>query len=434
MPTAARGRHVVVRLTRPRSGRGRLGLVVAGLVVPLALPVAVPSPASAEDLSCLGIGPDDPAPASDLVSVPLEAIGAVRAQDWLRRTGRPEAGEGATVAIVSSGIAGAAGLPVVGGTSVVGSGPVVDPTGTVVAGLVAGAPRSADLPVGVAPAARLLDVRVYDTATPSQEVQDAPSTGALADGLAWLRTQPSVDVVVVPLQLPGDERVDELVTELVGDGVLVVAQSGDRPDDLGVEEGDPLTALATPSPGEDAGPVIHPAAVPGVVGVGPVPEEVSGEPLRSSAIDVVAPSEMVVSTSLAGGTCVLEDASSSWATGLVAGVLAELRSAFPDETAEELVARLVGTADGRPDVPSPLTGAGQVQALDALTATPGELRSGGYAGDTAVPASSTTASPPEEPDDLLAGTRGSAVWWGLVGGAALLLSLLLRPLLARRPR
>jgi membrane-anchored mycosin MYCP len=111
-----------------------------------------------------------------------------------------------------------------------------------------------------------------------------------------------------------------------------------------------------------------------------------------------------------------------------------LRSAFPQETPEELVARLVGTADGRPDVPSPLTGAGRVQALDGMTATPGELRSGGYAGDTTVPASSTTASPPDEPTDLLAGTRGSAVWWGLVGGAALLLSLLLRPLLARRPR
>jgi membrane-anchored mycosin MYCP len=423
-----------VRLTRPRPGSRPLAALLAGLVLPVALPVAVPAPASAEDVSCLGTGPDDPAPSSETASAPLAAIGAVRAQDWLRRTGRAEAGDGTTVAIVSSGIAGAADLPVVGGTSVVGAGPVTDPTGTVVAGLVAGAPRSADLPVGVAPAAGLLDVRVYDTATPSQEGQDAPSAAALADGLAWVRGQSSVDVVVVPLQLPRDDRVDELVADLVGDGVLVVAQSGDRPDDLGVEDGDSLTALATPAPGEDAGPVIHPAAVPGVVAVGPEPEEISGDPLRSSAIDVVAPSLLAVSTSLAGGTCVVDEASSAWSAGLVGGVLAMLRSAFPQESPEELVARLVGTADGRPDVPSPLTGAGRVQAFDALTATPGELRSGGYAGDTTVPASSTTASPPEEPADLLAGTRGSAVWWGLVGGAALLLSLLLRPLLARRPR
>ena len=91
MPAAAGGRHVVVRLTRPGHRRG---LVPAGLVLPLALalPVAVPAPASAEDVSCLGTGPDDPAPTSEIASAPLAAIGAVRAQDWLRRTGRGSAG------------------------------------------------------------------------------------------------------------------------------------------------------------------------------------------------------------------------------------------------------------------------------------------------------------------------------------------------------
>lgn len=421
MPAAAGGRGAVVRL--------RLSLALPPALVVLGL--AVPAPAAAEEVSCLGVGADDPTPTSEAASVPLEAIGAVRAQSWLRRTDRAEAGDGVTVAVLSSGIASSGGLPVVGGTSVVGSGPVTDPAGTVVAGLVAGAPRSAELPVGVAPGARLLDVRVYDTATPTQEGEDAPSASALADGLAWVRDQPSVDVVAVPLQLPRDDRVESLVSDLLGDGVLVVAQAGDRPGDYGAEAGDPLAALATPAPDEDAGPLIHPAAVPGVLAVGPVPEEVRS-PLRSSALDVVAPSLGAVSVSLAGGTCFLDEPSSAWSTGLVAGVLAMLRAAHPRESPEELYARLVDTADGRADVASPLTGAGQVQALEALTATAGELRSGGYAGDTAVPASTTTASAPREADDLLAGTRGSAVWWGLVGGGALLLSLLLRPLLARR--
>ena len=279
MPAAARGRDPVVHV-RP---------AVALPVVLVVLGLAAPSPAAAEEVSCLGVGPDDPTPTSELASVPLEAIGAVRAHSWLRRTDRAEAGDGVTVAVLSSGIASSGGLPVVGGTSVVGSGPVTDPTGTVVAGLVAGAPRSAELPVGVAPGARLLDVRVYDTTTPSQEGEDAPSVSALADGLAWVRDQPSVDVVAVPLQLPRDDRVDDLLADLVGAGVLVVAQSGDRPDDYGAEEGDPLAALATPAPDEDAGPLIHPAAVPGVLAVGPVPEEVAS-PLRSSTLDVVAPS------------------------------------------------------------------------------------------------------------------------------------------------
>lgn len=425
MSAATGGRSAVVRL--------RVAAVVGSLLVPV--PMAVP--ASAEEVSCSGVGPDDPRPTSELASAPLEAIGAVRAQSWLRRTGRAEAGDGVTVAVVSSGVAGSSGLPVVGGISVAGPGPVTDPTGTVVAGLVAGAPRSAELPVGVAPGARILDVRVYDTTAPSREGEDPPSASALAEGLAYVRDQASadrrVDVVAIPLQLPDDDRIEALVSDLLGAGLLVVAQSGDRPGDSTGEESDPLAALATPAPDEDAGTLIHPAAVDGVLGVGPVPEEVS-DPLRSSAIDVVAPSQAALSVSLRGGTCLVDQPSSAWSTGLVAGVLAMLRAAHPRESPEQLVARLVATADGRPDVPSPLTGAGQVQALEALTATAGELRSGGYAGDTTVPAPRTTASAPAEPEDLLAGTRGSAVWWGLIGGAALLLSLLLRPLLTHRPR
>ncbi len=365
----------------------------------------------------------------------LRRTGVLAAQARLERGGVGQPGAGTTVAVLSSGISGAADLPLgPGGTSVVGPGPVVDPTGTVVAGLLAAPARDDDLPVGVAPGVELVDVRVYDTAAPTQE---APDAAALADGLAHVRDRvPSVDIVVVSLQVPRDDRVADLVADLVEAGVLVVAQAGDRPADL-VGEVDAeagtgsLTALATPRPDEDAGPLVHPAALPGVVAVGPLPEDVT-DPLRSSSLDVVAPARDAVSVSLEGGHCVVDVGSSAWSTALVAGVLAMLRSAYPEAEPEELVARLVATADGRPDVPSPLTGAGQVQALAALTATAGELRAGGYAGDTDVPRPSTAAAAPEEPEDLLATTRGSAVWWGLLGGGALLLAVLARPLLARR--
>lgn len=404
----------------------------------LGVPVGVTGPAHAVDVSCLEVAPGDPRPTTEVPSEALEQLGVPQARDWLARTGRGEAGAGTTVAVLSSGISERADLPLgPGGTSVVGAGPVVDPTATVVAGLLAGPARAEDLAVGVAPGVELVDVRVYDTATPTQEGQEAPDAEALADGLAHVRDRvPSVDVVVVPLQVPRDERVTALVADLVDEGVLVVAQAGDRPADLvgdvaAEAGGGSLTALATPRPDEDAGPLVHPAALPGVVAVGPLPEQVN-DPLRSSALDVVAPSLDAVSVSLEGGHCVVDSGSSAWSTALVAGVLAVLRSAYPRADAEELVARLVATADGRPDVPSPLTGAGQVQALDALTATAGELRAGGYAGDTEVPRPSTAAAAPQEPEDLLATTRGSAVWWGLLGGGALLLAVLARPLLARR--
>ena len=414
--------------------------VTSVCVVALGLPVGTAAPAHAIDASCLEVAAGDPRPTSKTPSEALRRTGVLAAQDRLERSGVGQPGAGTTVAVLSSGISGAADLPLgPGGTSVVGSGPVVDPTGTVVAGLLAAPARDDDLPVGVAPGVELVDVRVYDTATPTQEGQEAPDAAALADGLAHVRDRvPSVDLVVVPLQVPRDDRVTDLVADLVGAGVMVVAQAGDRPADLvgevAAEAGaGSLTALATPRPDEDAGPLVHPAALPGVVAVGPLPEDVN-DPLRSSALDVVAPARDAVSVSLEGGHCVLDrdTGSSAWSTALVAGVLAMLRSAYPQADPEELVARLVATADGRPDVPSPLTGAGQVQALAALTATAGELREGGYAGDTDVPRPSTAAAAPQEPEDLLATTRGSAVWWGLLGGGALLLAVLARPLLARR--
>ena len=43
-----------------------------------------------------------------------------------------------------------------------------------------------------------------------------------------------------------------------------------------------------------------------------------------------------------------------------------------------------------------------------------------------------TAASPEA--DALAVTRRHAVWWGLLGGGTMLVVLLLRPVLARRPR
>ncbi|CAB4763355.1 unannotated protein [freshwater metagenome] len=436
-PAGAAGRAASTdERRRDRVTRSWAVATVCGIA--LGLPVGVAAPAHAIDVSCLEVAPGDPRPTTETASEALRRTGVLAAQDRLERSGRGQAGAGTTVAVLSSGISGAADLPLgPGGTSVVGPGPVVDPTGTVVAGLVAGPARDDDLPVGVAPGVELVDVRVYDTATPTQEGQEAPDAAALADGLAHVRDRvPSVDIVVVPLQVPQDDRVADLVSDLVEAGVLVVAQGGDRPVDL-VGEVDAeagtgsLTALATPRPDEDAGPLVHPAALPGVVAVGPLPEDVT-DPLRSSSLDVVAPARDAVSVSVEGGHCVVDVGSSAWSTALVAGVLAMLRSAYPEAEPGDLVARLVATADGRPDVPSPVTGAGQVQALAALTATAGELRAGGYAGDTDVPRPSTAAAAPEEPEDLLATTRGSAVWWGLLGGGALLLAVLARPLLARR--
>ena len=144
------------------TGRCLVASAVLALAWSTGAPVATAAPTAGEVVDCLAVTADDPRPSTDLASAPLAAMGVDRARAWLQRSGR-EAGAGVTVAVLSTGISRDAGLALGdGGTSVVGPGPVVDPTGTVVAGLVAGSARSEDLPVGIAPGAELVDVRVLD--------------------------------------------------------------------------------------------------------------------------------------------------------------------------------------------------------------------------------------------------------------------------------
>ena len=114
-------------------------------------------------------------------------------------------------------------------------------------------------------------------------------------------------------------------------------------------------------------------------------------------------------------------------------MLALLQSAY-DESIAASVRRLLTTANGRPDIPNTLVGAGEVQAMDALT-RPMEINDAGDdLGASSVEHEPQLLSVPEEPEDLLASTRENAVWWGVLGGGVLLLALLLRPVLARRRR
>ena len=73
-----------------------------------------------------------------------------------------------------------------------------------------------------------------------------------------------------------------------------------------------------------------------------------------------------MSYSLRGESCVLTDPATSYAAAEVSGVLALLQSAY-DESVAASVRRLLTTANGRPDIPNTLVGAGEVQAMDALT-------------------------------------------------------------------
>jgi membrane-anchored mycosin MYCP len=116
----------------------------------------------------------------------------------------------------------------------------------------------------------------------------------------------------------------------------------------------------------------------------------------------------------------------------VSGVLALLWQLYPHDTDAQVVARLVNTANGTPDDPTPLIGAGVVQPYEALTRPLDPARSGDVERTVAADHESAPAAAPGPSEDLLAGTRDDAVWWGLIGGGVLVVALLLRPVIARR--
>jgi membrane-anchored mycosin MYCP len=405
-----------------------------------------PLPAYADtDADCTTVDADtvyDSPVGTSRASLPFAEMGVDRAWERLHAMGK-EPGQGVVVAVLDSGVVPSTGIPVARHLVAGAKAPPAYYHGTAVAGLIAGPPRPGDKPVGIAPAAQILDVQVYDD--PHQEATDdnAPIepqnvVAGLDQVIASLGTY-NVKVVTIALQLPDDPAIRERVERLWDLGVVVVAPTGNRP---GHDDGLPSLIgeeYSEHHPGEDAAAVIHPADYDEVVAVSATMTGAGDgvEPtdfvLENSQTDIAAPAAMAVSYSVQGGTCYLGLPVTSWATAEVSGVLALLFSAY-DDTPAQAVSRLRYTAAGRPDMPNTLMGAGEVQAFEALT-RPLEIDEDGRV----LSAGEVVDEPqvlhvPQEPDDVLASTRENAVWWGLVGGGTLLLALVLRPVLARRRR
>lgn len=413
-------------------------LLAAGLVVPGA---ATAAPAAAVDEDCSGIDAEATTPArASAESLPLEELRIAEAHDHLERLGK-KPGEGVTVAVLDSGVTRRGGLTLApGSTSLTGATDLRDYHGTAVAGLIAGHQRpqddalSGDGLVGIAPYATILDVRIYDTEDESTEGVRVTPEGVIG-GLRTVLANRDVDIVTLPLLLTEpDPRIEKLVDKLRRRDVVVVASSGNRP-----QEGQPLDDLfgGEPQPGQDAAAHVFPAGFDSVVAVSATTEGLPGDEdavtwvLPNSQTDVAVPVVGAVSVGVDGGTCLLgDDVATSWAAAEVSGVLALMRGLDPDATAGQLVERLRSTADGRADVTTLMTGAGVVQPLEALRRPVTPAEDGSL--EVAPARRDQRATAPEPEPDTLVGTRRAAVWWGVLGGGVLLLALVLRPLLGGR--
>jgi membrane-anchored mycosin MYCP len=271
--------------------------------------------------------------------------------------------------------------------------------GTAVASIIAAAPVPGVSFTGVAPAARILSVKIsgtdtFPTSVTPQGIVDAVQFGA--------------DVINLSLATPDDvPALRNAVEYALSHNVVVVAAAGN---DL---------------PQGGAGP-FYPAAYPGVLAVGAVG---SGGALaafsdRHTPVAVTAPGVNV--TSAYPGT--FPDAyapvqnGTSFAAAFVSGVVALVRSAHPGLSAAQVVARIEATARG---AAGPGTGHGMVDPVRAVTAVlPAESGAGSGAGGTGGqgrPAQTARAAP----SGVSAGTVALAVIAGSFGLMAVVVTAVL---------
>lgn len=431
------------------------GAALAVVSLAGALVVGGPAPARAAEpdgSDCAGVNQVDTEPDPPTVpSAPLESLRIAEAQALVRQRTGAEPGSGVAVAVVDSGVE---------GTHVQRAGPpggeLLFYHGTTMAGVIAGQSDDGDGGdggedgvgrIGIAPGATIYDARFYDTT--NRDDGTVPTRGGLVDALTALLPQVGrgagqVSIVTVALTVEDDSPGLEAAVQAITDkGAIVVASSGNRvsetepqsdddePDDSAYEFGEDVTLF----------PAGYATTNSRVVSVGTTTDAEFEDPnvpqgLLSSSIDVVVPTFGAVSYGINRSTCSFFASSTSVAAAEVAGILALLRAAFPNDSPEQLIARLEVTAtggaapgDGAVDK---FRGRGVVQPMEALTRPLQPTRDGVVGPGPQPPADVAPAALPQSQPDVLRSTRRNAVWWGLFGGGALVVALLLRPVLSRR--
>src|SRR5690242_12016664 len=269
-------------------------------------------------------------------------------------------GAGVTVAVVDSGVDANPqfGDRVIPGPDLVaGTKPGIPPGadcvghGTAVASIIAAAPVPGVSFTGVAPAARILSVKIsgtdtFPTSVTPQGIMDAVQFGA--------------DVINLSLATPNDvQGLRNAVEYALRHNVVVVAAAGN---DIGQGGTDANDA------NDGTGP-FYPAAYPGVLAVGAIgPGGVlAGFSDRYTPVGVTAPGVNVTSA-YPGTFPAAYDAvqnGTSFAAAFVSGVVALVRSAHPGLTAAQVVARIEATAHGGT---GPGTGHGMVDPVRAVSA------------------------------------------------------------------
>lgn len=309
-------------------------------------------------------------------------------------------GSGVTVAVVDTGVsASASGLrgAVLPGRDVTAGGRADRDCfgrGTALAAVIAARPVDDSLLTGIAPAARVLPIRVVRS-------DGRIPPGALAEGIR-AAVDGGAGVVLVAAGTTGGSGLGD---SGMGDCGMGGSGMGDAVRDA--LDHDVLVVAAV----ADDGRTTYPAGCPEALAVGGFTR--AGQPVgtvtRAAGLDIVAPGEGVYSVGPTGaGTYTIGGAGA--AAALVAGAAALLRSYRPELTAAQVRDRLVSTA-----TPDPVAGAGELNLYGAITSVAPRPAAGAGAG---VAAELRVPAPPHTPASTLIAVSvvGGALLAGVAGG------------------
>ncbi|NMO50373.1 type VII secretion-associated serine protease mycosin [Actinoplanes sp. TBRC 11911] len=276
-----------------------------------------------------------------------------------------------------------------------------DGHGTNMASIIAAHGRGrSDGVLGIAPSARILPVKITNRG-------NSMPAKTMAAGVRWASEHGATVINVSAETGPAFELADAIQAAVTGN-IVVVAGVGNT---------------------SKQAIIAYPAAIDGVLVVGSVnrADESASFSIHSPKVQICAPGVDITTADKTGEYVDIDGTSAS--TAVVSGAAALLRARFPDLPANEIVHRLVATADdvgppGRDDE----CGFGVVNVMKALTTDVPPL-AGSAASPAVVPAKSssgaattspiTAFTPQGEADD-----DSTAVLLGGLGGVGLALGAL----------
>jgi Subtilase family len=290
-------------------------------------------------------------------ATPAAAASAVRAQEWwlkglhVTQAWHTSEGAGIIVAVLGTGVDPShpdlAGNVISGpdfsGTAALGRAPggsYWGVEGTAVAGIVAGHGYDGNWSlgvVGIAPAARVLSVRVtleFDDPLASDQAISQRLPGAIAEGIRY-----AVDHGARVIDLPLDPGTLGLTS--AGDPAAAGGSTAERAAVHYALSKNVLLVAPAGDDGQGSGIVNYPAAYPGVIAVGAIGRagQLAVFSSRRSYTSLTAPGVDLVTPTPSGGYGYFS--STSTASGMVAGLAALILAKFPDLSVAQVTRALI---------------------------------------------------------------------------------------------